>query len=229
FNLHARDFDGSARLFRANIIKLGSNDLVDGFDPDKISIDGVNHSELQNYGGSARLRWDLGSVTLHSVTGYETVKTYSRGDIDGGTTTGPGVIFFQSETADGIPTHDQWTQEFRVESNGKAAIGWQAGVFLFHENFEFESFGYDSTTAGNPQNAYERSRQKNDAWAVFGATTWQATPALSLRAGLRYTRDKKDFDVLEYSGGLETLDDTSATTHDNKASWDLSATYTLAK
>ncbi|MBK1711959.1 TonB-dependent receptor [Rubrivivax gelatinosus] len=229
FNLHARDFDGSARLFRANIIKLGSNDLVGGFDPDKISINGVNHSELQNYGGSARLRWDLGSVTLHSVTGYETVKTYSRGDIDGGTTTGPGVIFFQSETADGIPTHDQWTQEFRVESNGKAAIGWQAGVFLFHENFEFESFGYDSTTAGNPQNAYERSRQKNDAWAVFGATTWQATPALSLRAGLRYTRDKKDFDVLEYSGGLETLDDTSATTHDNKASWDLSATYTLAK
>lgn len=229
FNLHARDFDGSARLFRANIIKAGTNDLVDGFDPDKISIDGVNHSEMQNYGGSARLRWDLGPVALYSVTGYETVKTYSRGDIDGGTPTGPGVIFFPSETADGIPTHDQWTQEFRVESTGKAPLGWQAGVFLFHENFDFESFSYDSTTAGNPQTAYERSRQKNDAWAVFGATTWQATPALSLRGGLRYTRDKKDFDILDYSGGLDTLDAISATTHDNKINWDLSATYALSK
>jgi iron complex outermembrane receptor protein len=32
FNLHARDLDGSARLFRANIIEPGSNDLVAGFD-----------------------------------------------------------------------------------------------------------------------------------------------------------------------------------------------------
>ncbi|MCD0424071.1 TonB-dependent receptor [Rubrivivax sp. JA1024] len=229
FNLHARDFDGSARLFRANIIQAGSNDLVAGFDPGKIFIDGVNHSELQNHGGSARLRWDLGPVALYSVTGYESVETYSRGDIDGGTPGGPGVIYFPSETADGIPKHSQWTQEFRAESTGDAALGWQAGVFLFRENFDFENFGYDSLSAGNPQNSYERSRQKNDAWAVFGAATWQATPALSLRAGLRYTRDKKDFDVLEYSGGLGSLDKIAANTEDKKLSWDLSATYALSR
>ncbi len=32
FNVHMRNLDGTARLFRANIIEFGSNDLVDGFD-----------------------------------------------------------------------------------------------------------------------------------------------------------------------------------------------------
>ncbi|HEV8692486.1 MAG TPA: TonB-dependent receptor plug domain-containing protein, partial [Ideonella sp.] len=83
-NVHGRDFDGSARVFRANIIKPGTNDLIDGFDPEKVALDGVNHSELQNFGANARLRWDFGGVALHSITGYEHVKAFSRGDIDGG-------------------------------------------------------------------------------------------------------------------------------------------------
>ncbi len=42
FNVHARDLKGSARLFRANIIKAGTNDFVDGFDIRKVSFDGKN-------------------------------------------------------------------------------------------------------------------------------------------------------------------------------------------
>jgi iron complex outermembrane receptor protein len=44
--LHTRDLKGSARLFRANIIKPGSNDLVAGFDPSKVSYDGVNSQDV---------------------------------------------------------------------------------------------------------------------------------------------------------------------------------------
>jgi outer membrane receptor protein involved in Fe transport len=74
FNLHARSYEGSARLFRANIIAPGTNQLVGGFDRDSISIDGDNHSELDSHGASARLSWDLGRVSLHSITGYETAR-----------------------------------------------------------------------------------------------------------------------------------------------------------
>src|SRR5688572_27866407 len=42
FNVHARELDGTARLFRANIIAPGTNQLVGGFDRDRISIDGTN-------------------------------------------------------------------------------------------------------------------------------------------------------------------------------------------
>ena len=252
FNLHARDLDGSARLFRANIIEPGTNDLVDGFDRETVFYDGKNESKLQTVGGSARLKWNLGAVTLHSITGYESLDTFNRGDIDGGfgasflPDSGPGVIPFASETADGIPKHRQLTQEFRVESNGSGALGWQAGVYLFDESYDVESFSYDSL-AGGAQDGYQRIRQSNDASALFGALTWQATPALQLRGGLRFSRDKKKLSVLEYTNSgfvpcvllakctlaelaaQEPDGDLSASPSDSKTNWDLSAVYALNK
>ncbi|MFC5569463.1 TonB-dependent receptor [Lysobacter yangpyeongensis] len=249
-NAHARHLNGTARLFRANIIKPGTNDLVDGFDEDKVSLDGANYSDLDSKGANARLSWDLGSYKLYSITGFESVETYSRGDIDGGfgavflPVSGPGVIPFASETADGIPDHSQWTQEFRIESNTGTAFDWQAGLFYFNEDYDVESFSYDSLN-NNAQDGYERINQTNDSWAVFGAATWKVTPRFELRAGARYTVDKKDLTVEEYFNtgfvpcvlsGKCTLDqlaaqepdgDLSAHPEDKKFSWDLSATYAV--
>lgn len=251
---HARHLNGTARLFRANIIKPGTNDLVDGFDEDSVSLNGLNHSELDSQGASARLSWELGGgYTLYSITGYESVETYSRGDIDGGTADGPGFIPFQSETADGIPDHSQWTQEFRIESDTGTNLNWQAGFFYFNEDYDVESFSYDSLNGG-AQDGYERVNQTNDSWALFGAATWQATDKLELRAGARYTWDEKELNVREYwntgfapcigpSLGiipgpvLCTIDDLlaaegpggtlSSAPEDKKFSWDLSATYEI--
>jgi len=260
-NVHARDLDGSARLFRANIIQPGTNDLVPGFDERKISTDGKNEQTLTNFGASLRARWALGNVALYSITGYEHVKAFSRGDIDGGfgnvftPSMGPGVIPFSSETADGMPKHQQWTQEFRVESTAAAPLAWQAGLYLFHEDYKVESFSYDTPNA-SAQDGYERVRQKNDAVAVFGAVNYALTPEANLRGGLRYTWDKKQFDVEDYNnsgfaacigpsiGALPppvrcTYADLlaaegpggslSANPKDNKLSWDVSGTYALSK
>ena len=246
FNLHGRDFDGSARVFRANIIKPGTNDLVDDFDIKKVSTDGINRSELQNYGASARLRWDMGQgLTLHSITGWEQVHAYSRGDIDGGygavfaPPSGPGTIPFSSETADGMPEHRQLSQEFRVEAGGSGPLAWQAGLYLFNEDYKIESFSYDSLSTGNPENGYERVRQKNTAYAVFGNLNYAVTPQFKLRGGLRYTRDKKDFAVEDYYSNvfgtvptfelLQAAGPTTAAPSDSKVNWDLSGTYTVAK
>ena len=83
-NLHGRDNEGSARLFRANIIKPGTNDLVDDFDIDDIFTDGLNQQDLEQIGFNAKVTVDLGDYTFTSVTGYEEVEVFSRGDIDGG-------------------------------------------------------------------------------------------------------------------------------------------------
>jgi iron complex outermembrane receptor protein len=260
-NVHARDLNGSARLFRANIIKPGTNDLVDGFDESKISTDGKNESKLKVKGANARLRMGLGpELTLNSITGYESLTTFNRGDIDGDTgnafTTPPNAgIPFSSETADGMPEHKQLTQEFRFESNLKGPLNWQAGVFLFSEDYKIESFSYDSPS-GSTQDGYQRVRQKNTASAVFGAINFAVTPDLGLRGGLRYTQDKKTFTVEDYNNqgfaacvgptlgvpgsgpkkctlaelaALEPDGNLSATPKDNKLSWDLSGTYALNK
>ena len=247
-NVHARDYNGSARLFRANIIQPGTNDLIPGFDEKKVAFDGKNESELQNYGANLRLRWALGGgLALHSITGYETVRTFSRGDIDG--SAGPyftPLIPFASESADGIPKHTQWTQEFRLESTAAGPVGWQAGVYLFREDYKIESFSYDSTS-GSAQDGYLRVRQKNDAYALFGAVTYEASPALKLRGGLRYTQDKKQFSVEDYwntgfvpcvlsakcnltqLAGQEPDGNLSASPKDKKLNWDVSGTYALDK
>ena len=253
FNGHARKLNGNARLFRANIIQPGTNNLVPGFDRDTVTQDGLNYSELESQGASARLSWDLGQYKLYSITGYESVETINRGDIDGGFGApyapggqfGPGFIPFSSETADGIPDHAQWTQEFRIESAYAGPWNWQAGLFFFDEDYKVESFSYDSIFSNGAQSGYERIRQTNDSWAVFGATTWQATDRLELRGGLRYTVDKKELDVEAYNGtkgdlaGLLAAQQAAfaagdaadpfltASPEDKKLSWDLSAVYKL--
>jgi len=253
-NVHARDYDGSARLFRANIISTGGNSLVAGFDPKKISIDGKNESNLQNVGANLRLRWGLGGgLSLHSITGYENVNTYSRGDIDGGfgasflPAAGPGLIPFASETADGIPKHRQLTQELRLETDNKGPLNWQAGLFFFDEDYRIESFSYDSLSPTNAQDGYQRIRQKNRAVAVFGALNFALNPQTQLRAGLRYTKDDKDLTVEAYDttafvpcvlaakctlaqlAAQEPDGRLGASPSDSKLSWDISGTYALNK
>lgn len=235
FNLHRRDLNGSARLFRANIIEPGSNDFVDGFDKDKVSTDGVNFSDLETWGGSARLRWDLGDYNLYSITGYETAESLNRGDIDGGfgavflPDSGPGVIPFASESADGLPDHRQVTQEFRIESDELGRFDWQAGLFYYDEDITIDSFNFDSL-AGNAAAGHAIQQQRNKAWAVFASGDFDVTDAFKLRGGVRYTQDKKDFSasVLESApfgapvGGPYTVN-----TDVNDVSWDLSGVYAI--
>ncbi|MBB6091319.1 iron complex outermembrane receptor protein [Povalibacter uvarum] len=235
FNAHMRSLDGTARLFRANIIQSGSNDLVSGFDPDTISIDGRNEQELNIYGGNIRLRWDFGNVALYSITGYETLDTYSRGDIDGGygcgfcgLPNGPGFIPFPSETADGVPSLDQFTQELRLESQSDGAFNWQAGVYYFDEDYDIESFAYDSLGTG-AQTQYLRSNQTNTAYALFGSISYAMTDAFELSAGVRYTNDEKDF-VTGVPEGFTFPDPTLPTTaslSDSKVNWDVSGTFAI--
>ena len=233
FNLHNRELKGSARLFRANIIKKGTNDLVDGFDEKKISTDGRNEQELENIGGSAKLTWALGDIRLHSITGFETVNAYSRGDIDGGygaaflpTGGGPGTIPFPSETAGGIRDHRQISQEFRAESAGAGPLQWQGGLYLFSEKYSIDSFDYNTLGGGTLQ-GLSTSEQTNKAWALFGSVNYAVSKELSVRAGLRYTVDKKDFATQAILGTVNTSKGLTAHTKDSKTSGDLSASYAL--
>ena len=231
FNAHARDLDGSARVFRANIIKPGTNDLVDGFDPSKVATDGANEQRIQSYGSSARLRWNLGDYALHSITGFETVHTFSRGDIDGSAgpyfgTFEPGVsIPFPSETAGAVHGHRQFTQEFRVESRYAGPLNWQAGLYYFNEDFISNSLGYNSL-GGGVETSRLTDQQKSTSMAAFGSLKYDVTKDFSVRAGLRYTKDKKDLES-DASAGIDTSNGTSAHLSDSKPSGDLSGTYKL--
>ena len=236
FNLHVRSLDGTARMFRANIIEPGTNHLVQGFNEETVFIDGGNKQELDSWGGSMKLRLDLGRVALHSITGYESAELYSRGDIDGGYGAsflpdyGPGFIPFAAESADGLPDHSQFTQEFRLESLEWGRFDWQVGAFYFDESIRIDSFNYD-TLAGGAQNGYAAQNQDNKAWAIYGSVDFNVTDAVSLTAGVRYTDDQKDFVAARLVSpafpGNPPLAPIEVETDDDDISWDVSATWAV--
>ena len=232
FNVHARTLDGTARVFRANIIKPGTNDLVDGFDPYQVSFDGQNKQNLNTNGASAKLRWTLGDFTLSSITGWEHVHAFSRGDVDGGYGAsyappyGPGFIPFASETSDAMKGHSQVSQEFRVEHADAGPLSWQAGVYLYREKYQIHSLSYD-TLFGGPTTEVDAT-QVNNAWAAFASAGYQVTSAFKLRGGVRYTRDRKTLETVPITD-THVLDGKGlgAGTSDSRTNWDLSGTYSV--
>ena len=233
FNLHHRDLDGSPRLFRANIYKPGTNDLVDGFDPKTAAFNGKNEQSVTATGGSMRLKFSLGDFDIYSISAIETVQPYSRGDVDGGYGAsyappyGPGFIPFFAETSDALHGHRQLTQEVRIESKGASALKWQAGVFGFDERYRWESVDYTATP-----NLSTNTHQTNRAYALFGAVTYQVTNELKLGGGLRYTEDKRalnSYAPAVNGGPLNAANGLSAATKDSKWTWDSSAVYALDK
>ncbi|QPI53257.1 TonB-dependent receptor [Massilia antarctica] len=238
FNVHARDMDGSATLFRANILKKGTNELVDGFKYGRYDSDGVNEQRLSTEGASMRLRLDLSGVTLHSITGYESADFYSRADVDGGYgavyappmgpsyTNQAAFIPFVVETADVLPNHRQFTQEFRAESVNSGPLQWIAGLFYFNEDIQIDSISFDSLAPGNPQNPfYATQTQHTKSWAAFGSMNYTVTDKFKLRAGLRYTNDKKDFAAKRVE--LTTAGPFGISNESKNVSWDMSGTYAL--
>jgi iron complex outermembrane receptor protein len=237
FNLHGRDVDGSAILFRANIIKPGTNDLNDEFyDRKTVWFDGQNEQDFSQFGGFARLEWDIGDMTLTSITGYESVDLFSRGDIDGGyggcfviDVCGPGFIPFDAETADGMPDHSQWTQELRLTSNYDGAFNWLAGFFYFDEDFTIDTINY-ATLFGGGVNGLVLQEQQSKAYAFFGSGTWHVSENWRLGAGIRYSHDKKDYSAERFLSplsflGVGPIGPITADPSDSKTTWDLTATY----
>lgn len=248
-NIHGRDYDGTSAIFRANIFNAGSNELNGNFDRDTVFFDGGqnNPQEADGWGGSAKIDWDFGAVTLTSITAFEDASSRSLGDIDGGVitpglgapvppgltsgatdtsfppdgiadaTTFPGFIPFASETQDGIDDLDQFTQEVRLASNGGGVFNWQIGFFYFDTDFQVTTVG-----PGFPPST--TVTHGNESWALFGQGSYDVTDQLNITAGLRYTDDDRSFDAITLPPGV-TVNPTSVS--DDDLSWDVSALYRL--
>jgi len=231
-NLHGWSVDGTARLFRANVFDKGSNSVVDSFSRDKVAYDGLNDQQIDSFGGMMKLNYEFDFGTLTSVTGYETLDMYSRGDIDGGfgavfaPPSGPGFIPFPSESADGLPYLDQFTQEFRLASNSDQRLSWLGGLYFFNEDLQADTFSYN-TLGGNEQDGYSFQKQTSDSWAAFGSLDYNATDRLSLQGGLRYSKDKKDFSAERPDPTFQTptFEPITEKTDSDFTSWDLTANY----
>jgi iron complex outermembrane recepter protein len=225
-NIHGRDLTGTSQIFRANAMTKGTRGLNSSFVRDAVYYDDGygNPQELTTKGANLKIEHILGDLTLTSISAYENLDFYGRGDIDGGSLTkGPGFIPFNSDTADGIDGLDQYSQELRLSSDKSKNLSWQLGAYYFKEDISIYSLAYFSQTGAFSD---ARQTQETEAWAVFGSTTYKPTDKLAITAGLRYSDESKD---LMAKGGITNMAPIYKSTSDNALSWDLSAVYAANK
>ena len=238
-NIHGRDINGTASIFRANVLGPGSDGFNSNYDRDSVSYDEGNNNpqSAEGLGGSLKLDFKFGGdIALTSVTAYETTESSSEGDIDGGfgadflsflpppyvgpcppgSAVGDPCIPFPSHSIDGIDDLDQLTQEIRISSQASDRLFWQAGAFYFDSEFSVTTnpFFAPPTTLTH----------QNTAWAVFGHVSYDVTDALTVTGGARYTDDQKDLDIDSSPNGFAPP---HTDVSDSQVSGDLSALFKI--
>ncbi|WP_242129014.1 TonB-dependent receptor [Sphingobium sp. Sx8-8] len=230
-NFHIRSLRGTARLFRANIIKQGTDDFVDGFDIRHAAQDGSNPQRLDGWGSNAQISYKLdGLGTVYSITGWEKANVYSRGDIDGGYGAsyappyGPGFIPFSVET--GSADHPrEFTQELRFVSEKFGDVRFQGGAYYFNQNY-YEDQGGSWDLAGTFTPG-DNSSLHSRTFALYGSLEYTPVDNLILRGGLRWSHDERQSYLYNGNDIASSTDVVSGKVSGSKWSWDLSATYKL--
>ncbi len=196
-SVHGRDLDGTASIFRANVLTTASNDFNENYIRDTVYYDegDNNPQEAEAYGGQLRLDLEFDSgVTLTSISAVETVENRSKGDIDGGNlVTGPGFIPFPSVTQDGLTELEQFTQELRLSGENADGMFWQGGMFYFNSDFTIDTNPFFVPAS--------QVQHQNEAWALFGQISLPLNDLFTLTAGIRYTDDEKEARAFNAPGG----------------------------
>jgi outer membrane receptor protein involved in Fe transport len=223
-NAHGRTHDGTAAVFRANILQPLTGGLTSDFDRNEVFFDGGedNNQTAETYGFSGRADYGFGDFTLTSITGFEAGKSSSIGDIDGGTGavflpqgSFPGPIPFPSVTRGSLEGLTQFSQEIRLASDNTSGFTWQVGGYYFDTEFDVvtEGEGFPPRTVVT---------HGNEAFAAFGQVGYDLTDALTVKGGLRYTDETRTFSAPTPPPGV-TVNPTEVS--DDNVSWDLSALY----
>ena len=241
-NLHGRDYTGSPRVFRAGLFQKGSNDFVPAFDKDHVSLDGLTSQSLKQWGTNLHLDYKFeGLGTLYSVTGYERARVQSTGDIDGGSCYAfiPGCTLgqinvgaFPVNTGNTVKPRE-FSQELRFQTEDMSGLRFQGGAYYFHQHLTYDERSYDGT---GTLNGFILHSNKNENIGLFASGEYKATNALTLRAGVRYSHDKKRDWVGIKPGYFATTITNQVVlvplplvnrAKGNNVSWDASATYAV--
>jgi iron complex outermembrane receptor protein len=157
---------------------------------------GVNTNEG---GVSAIADRNLGAVTLTSVSAWRFWNWNAANDRD--------YTSLVIQTLQHIPSRqDQYSQEFRIASNGTNAVDYVGGLYWFSQIINGEPITQYGPTAAywllgpppaTPSNLLDgygtdgHTKFSSRSYAAFGEATWHVTDALSVTGGVRYTYEDK--------------------------------------
>ena len=237
-NFHVRDLKGTPRVFRAGLFKPGSNDFNTGFDPSEVALDGYTSQSMTQWGTNLRMDYTVdGLGTFYSVTAYEKAKVESTGDIDGGNTyafpTGALNDALFPDNTGGITRPEEFSQELRFVSNAFNGFRFQGGVYYFHQTLKYHEYDYTFPPTGNRADNLDQDifhHDTNENVGVFASVEYKPVERLTLRAGARYSHDRKDDKITGYSPNLfGVVLPLEAKASAGDVTWDASATFAASK
>lgn len=179
-------------------------------------------NKIKNYGGSLQADWNVGALTVTSITAYRELKNFFNQDID----------FTSADVVTELRQQDMqtFTQELRIASDFDGPLNFLLGGYYFDESIDQKSgvgAGEDtrlffdllaSAAGGNsppapgtfstveallglPNGAIfsegpltdEHFSMSNESWSVFGTVDFEPVDGLVLTGGFNYTKDKKKY------------------------------------
>ncbi len=176
----------------------------------------VPRNKVDNYGGSIQADWNVGNLTVTSITAYRELKNFLDQDVD---FTSVDVV---TELRD--QRVNTFTQELRIASDFDGPFNFLLGAFYFDENISQDSrlttgtqarpffellagglgaFSGVEAALGLPQGGIfrpgpltrENFNMSNQALSLFGTFDFEPIDGLVLTAGFNYTDDRKRYDL----------------------------------
>ena len=157
---------------------------------------GPNYSEMENEAVSLTLTWDLDAFTAKLITSYRSLDGEFANDRDGypqndGQPAVPGLPILVNPVTHYFDTfkQDQFSVELQLTGSAiEDRLRWVAGVYAFEEDGENIN-PVDFTTVSLQSGGYFDYSSE----AVFAQATFDFTEKLSATAGIRYTKEDRDY------------------------------------
>lgn len=152
-------------------------------DPYTIYGNTPTFAELDTWGVSLTMNLDTGIGTLTSVTGFREFKDIVQSDYDAS----PVNFFYALRDQ----THEQFSQELRLASNGGGRLDYVVGVYYLDQNYDITNTQGGAIYGGGT--AAQIASQENRAYALFGQADYKLAEDLTLTLGGRYSYEEKTF------------------------------------
>ena len=181
----------------------------------RVDIDSPQYDKMPSWGVQGRADWDVGPLTLTSITAYRNWKWIPNYD---GDQFGANIV-----TESVVDTHQQqFSQELRAASKGQHVIDFTGGLYFFWQkadDLQLTSYGRDAagwlTTPNSPTapvsslpsaaldklQAFAHVVPVTYSYAAYGQATWNVSPVLRITGGLRFTYEHKTGSYDAYAAG----------------------------
>jgi iron complex outermembrane receptor protein len=202
-SVHGGKNSGDARQFVFRGQLPGNSDLS-GYAPANKDIDTQSYNIegkeiLKTFGASLKMEQQFGWGSLTSISAYEKVDRTTREDTDAS----PADII----DAYYVDLPRQYSQEVRLQSKADQKLTWIVGGYYLHDKLVTDSYYNILGLFRNPKRPFNGADPANSigqlhfpytqvskSWAAFGQTDYHITDQLTATVGLRYSRDRIEFD-----------------------------------